>query len=159
MENGSKREQALLAFRSLCDCLDTHQWKYTKDEDELTIRCSARGDDLPMELNIGVDEERQVIVLLSPQPFSAPEEKIKDMAIAVSVVNNSLIDGCFCLDVCDGQLFFRMTCSFRDSILGDALFTYLIFRSFQTIDEYNDKFMLLSMGLISLDQFIRIVSK
>ena len=46
--------------------LDDNDWNYEKDEDELVIRCSARGDDLSMDLKIEIDAERKLVILLSP---------------------------------------------------------------------------------------------
>ena len=158
MQNGNKHEQALQVFQTLCDNLEAHHWKYKKDEDELTIECGVQGEDLPMDITIEVDEGRQLVLLLSHQPFVAPEDKRIEMAVAVSVVNNRLVDGCFDYDIRNGHMFFRMVCTFRDSILGDDLFSYLIGCSCQTIDEFNDKFMMLSTGLIDVEKFIEIVS-
>ena len=159
MQNENKHEQALLAFKSLCDNLDAHHWKYKKDEDKLTIDSGVQGEDLPMDITIEVDEDRQIVLLLSHQPFVAPEDKRIDMAVAVSVVNNRLVDGCFDFDIRNGHMFFRMVSSFRDSILGDDLFSYMIACSCKTIDDFNDKFMMLSSGLISVEQFIELVNR
>ena len=159
MQNENKHERALLVFQTLCKNLDYHEWRYKKDEERLTIETGARGDDLPIEISIEVDEMRQLVLLLSHQPFVVPEDKRIDMAVAVSVVNNRLVDGCFDFDVKNGHMFFRMACSFRDSILGDDLFTYLVFCSSQTVDEFNDKFMMLSSGMISVEKFIEIANQ
>ncbi len=158
MQNENRHELALLTFKSLCDNLDDHHWKYSKDEEQLTIECGVQGDDLPMDLTIEVDEGRQLVLLLSHQPFVTPEDKRIDMAVAVSVVNNRLVDGCFDYDIRNGHMFFRMVCSFKDSVLGDDLFSYLIGCSCQTIDDYNDKFMMLSTGLIDVEKFMEIVN-
>lgn len=158
MQNENKHERALLVFQTLCKNLDYHEWRYKKDEERLTIETGARGDDLPIEISIEVDEMRQLVLLLSHQPFVVPEDKRIDMAVAVSVVNNRLVDGCFDFDVKNGHMLFRMACSFRDSILGDDLFTYLVFCSCQTVDEFNDKFMMLSSGMISVEKFIEIAN-
>ena len=159
MESENKHELALFTFKALCNNLDSHHWKYEKDEEKLTIESVAQGEDLPMDITIKVDEERQLVLLFSHQPFVVPEDKRIDMAVAVSVVNNRLADGCFDFDVKNGHMFFRMVCSFQESILGDDLFSYLIFCSCQTIDEFNDKFMMLSTGLVSVEKFIEMVNQ
>ena len=158
MQNENMHEQAVQTFKTLCDHLDAYEWKYSKDEDALRIDCGARGEDLPMDITIEVDEDRQIVLLLSHQPFVVPENKRIDMAVAVSVINNLLIDGCFDFNIKDGHMFYRSVNSFRDSALGEKLFHYMIACSCRTIDEYNDKLMLLSTGLISLEQFIELVN-
>ena len=150
----NKHEQALAVFNGLCANLDAHEFHYQRHEDRLTIEGTARGNDFPMEINIEVDEDRQLVILLSHQPLVVPEDKRLDMAVAVSVVNNSLIDGSFDFDLKGGHMFFRMTSSFRDSLVGDELFTYMIAVSLHTIDEYNDKFFMLAKGMMTLEQFL-----
>lgn len=158
MADGKNLEQASAVFETLCQTLDGHQWHYEKDENGLGIECGAQGDDLPMKLSIKVDADRNLVLLISHIPFVIPEEKRLDLAVAVSIVNNRLVDGCFDYDVKSGHMFFRMTNSYMESVLGSDLFTYMLFCSCQTIDEYNDKFLMLSKGMMSLEQFISIGS-
>lgn len=151
----NKHERALEVYQALCANLDGRGWHYRKDEEKLVIRTTATGEDLPMEVVIHVDEGREVVQVLSLQPFDIPEDKRLDMAVAVSLVNNHLVDGSFDLDIKKGRLVFRMTCCYIDSDLGNDLYTYLIMCSFQTIDEYNDKFLMLVKGQMSMEDFIK----
>ncbi len=147
-------EQAKVAFATLCQTLDSHDWRYKKNEEKLSIECGAQGEDLPMEIKVEVDADRMIIMLLSHLPFVIQEDKRLDAAIAVSAINNVLVDGSFDYDVTSGHMFFRMTNSFRESKIGSEVFAYMLFCSCQTIDEYNDKFLMLSKGMISIEQFI-----
>lgn len=147
-------EQANATFATLCNALDKNDWHYKKDAEKLSIECGAQGDDLPMEITVKVDAKRQLIMLISHMPFVIQEDKRLDIAIAVSAINNALVDGCFDYDVASGHMFFRMTNSFMESKISEDVFNYMIFCSCQTIDEYNDKFLMLAKGLISLEQFL-----
>ena len=51
-------------------------------------------------------------------------------------------------------MFFRMTNSFMESKLGEEAFAYMLFCSCQVIDEYNDKFLMLAKGMVSIEQFL-----
>ncbi len=141
-------------FATLCQSLDNHNWHYDKDEQGLSIECGAQGDDLPMKISIKVDTKRNLVLLLSHMPFVIQEDKRLDVAIAVSAINNRLVDGCFDYDVASGHIFFRMTNSYIESKIGEDVFTYMLFCSCQTIDEYNDKFLMLSKGMVSIEQFL-----
>ena len=88
--------------------------------------------------------------------FNVPEEKRLDMALAVSIVNNRLVDGSFDYDVMRGALLFRMTTSFIESTLSETAFEYMLFCSCGTIDEYNDKFLMLCKGLMPVEKFLEI---
>lgn len=147
-------EQAKAVFAALCHALDRHEWRYKKDEGKLSIKCGAQGDDLPMDITVEVDADRMLVMLISHMPFVIQEDKRIEAAVAVSAVNNALADGCFDYDVTSGDIFFRMTNSFIDSLLGEDVFSYMLFCSCKTIDEFNDKFLMLGKGLLSVEQFL-----
>lgn len=149
-----KRERALRVFRGLCDNLDKRNWNYQKDEERLRIECTAHGDDLPMDLSIRVEADRQLLMLLSTLPFNVPEDKRLDLAIAITHVNDRLVDGSFDYDISDGRILFRLTSSFIDSEIGNDLFTYLVGCSCQTIDAFNDKLMRVALDMMGVEEFI-----
>ena len=146
--------RAQRAFESLCNALDKNEWHYEKDEEKLSINCGVQGDDLPMALTIKVDAGSQLIILLSHLPFIIPEDKRLDVAIATSIANYGMVDGSFDYDITDGSMFFRMTSSFIDSEVGSELFDYMVTVSCSTIDDYNDKFLMIGKGLMSIEDFI-----
>lgn len=146
--------RAQKVYETLCATLDKQEWHYQKNDERLSIECGAQGEDLPMEITIKVDSERQLIMLLSHLPFVISEDKRLDVAIATSVVNNKLVDGSFDYNVADGHMFFRMTSSFIESDVGNELFVYMLMVSCHTIDEYNDKFLMLGKGMMSIENFI-----
>lgn len=150
----TKLEQAKAVFATLCQALDNHEWHYTKDEEKLSIECGAQGEDLPMEINIHVDTERLLVLLLSHIPFAIQEDKRLDVAIAISAINNTLVDGCFDYNVASGAIFFRMTNSFIESKISEEVLTYMLMCSCSTIDDYNDKLLMLSKGMVSIEQFL-----
>ena len=147
-------EQAKIAFATLCKTLEENDWVYKKDDEKLIIECSARGDDLPMEITVKVDADRMLVLLLSHLPFVIQDDKRIEIAIAVSAINNALVDGSFDYDLMSGHLFFRMTNSFLESQLSEQVFAYMLYCSCHTIDNYNDKLLMLAKGMISVEQFI-----
>lgn len=154
MTDERKIEQAKLTYRTLCEMLDENKWYYDKNEEELTIDAGIKGDDLPIKFKIRVNLRNQIVSFLSWMPFDVPADKRVEAAIAIHAVNYSLADGSFDYDISDGSILFRLTTSFRESILGKELFAYMIDVSAVTIDEYNDKFFAISKGLISLEKFL-----
>ena len=147
--------QAKATFETLCKALDNHKLRYQKHEETLSVECGIQGDDLPMEFDIRVDAKRMLIMVLSKLPAKIKEEKRLDVAVAVSAINNMLADGCFDYDVASGNMFFRMTNSFLGSTIGEEVFAYLLFFACEVIDAYNDKFLMLSTGMLSLEQFLQ----
>lgn len=158
MTDEQKLQNAQQAYATLCRTLDNHDWHYSKNEEKLAISCTARGDDLPIELTVTMDVKRQLVLVLSHLSMNIQEDKRIDVAMAVSVANNLMVDGCFDFDLLKGRLYFRMTNSFMDSQLGEDAFFYLVLCACQTIDEYNDRFLMLGKGMIDLKKFIELAN-
>jgi hypothetical protein len=144
-------------FDVLCKTFDSHGWSYERDSEKLKIKCSATGEDLPVSMVIAVDAERMLVTLASYIPVSVPQDKRIDVAIGICKINDCLVDGSFDYDVIEGNVFFRMTNSFVESLLDAEVFEYMLSCSFATIDEYNDKLLMLAKGTISLDKFLELV--
>lgn len=148
------KQQAQATFQALCDAMDAMDWKYTK-EDGLRISTGARGEDLPMDLDIRIDEKLSLIKLVSSLDFTVPEDKRIDMALAVAAANYSMVNGCFDYNILNGRLFFRMATPYVDMQLDEEVFRYLLLCACKTIDNYNDKFLMLSKGMLSIEDFLK----
>lgn len=159
MTDAEKLTKAKATYATLCSALDKDEWHYKKDEEELTIKCGARGEDLPIEIIIQVDAGRQLVYLLSPMSFEIKEDNRLDVAVAISYINNMLVHGCFDYNINTGTIVFRMPNSFMDSTLGEEVFRYMLYCACKTVDEYNDKFLMLSKGMLSLEKFLEAETK
>ena len=148
-------EQAKATFETLCKALDNHEWHYKRDAEELVVYFGVNGDDIPMQFMLVVDEKRQLIRLISPMPFNMSEGKRMEGAIATCVASYGMADGSFDYDLADGRIVFRMTASFRESVIGEGLFQYMISCACAMVDKYNDKFLAIDKGILSIDDFIK----
>ncbi len=157
MADEKKLKQAQAAFQALCEMLEEEDWHYEKDAENFVITCGAQGDDLPMKIRIEVDPERQLIILLSQMPFTIPEERRTALAVAVSAANNGMIDGSFDYDYLSGDIVFRMTSSFRGSLIGKDIFEYMLLCSCYTIDKYNDKFLIVAKKDMSDEEILSFI--
>ena len=154
MAEQNKLRDAKAVYNTVCRALDKRKWNYTENAEKLTVDIGVRGDDLLIELKVNVDAEKRLVLILSHMPFIVSDDKRIDVAVAVSAVNNLLVDGCFDYDIKSGHMFFRLTNSYIDSTLGEDVFQYMLSCACSTIDEYNDKFLLFAKGMIKLDQFL-----
>lgn len=150
----NKYEAAKKVYDKLCGLLDSKKLKYNKDDDELVVHMRISGDDLPMEFIIVIDEDRQLLRLMSPLPFDVAEDKRMEVAIATCAATNKIVEGCFDYDISDGSISFRMTASFIDSDIGEDLFMYMVAYSTTIVDEYNDKFFAIGKGLMSISDYL-----
>lgn len=154
MSEEKDMKQAKAVFMALCAMLDEHDWQYEKFEEDLTIKSGAQGDDLPININIEVDRQRQLVSLLSQMPFSVPESRRTALAVAVSQANNNMVDGSFDYDYLSGRIVFRMTSSYRESLIGKGLFAYMLSCACYTVDEYNDKFLVVAKNEMSVEEIL-----
>lgn len=154
MADTQGRLAAQVAYETVCRALEKHDWKFKRHDDALVITCGARGDDLEMDFVIMADADRQVLSILSPMPFQVSEDKRMDVAIAVTMANNGMVMGCFDYDIADGKIRFRMNQSFYHSQIGEDLAYHLVMLTSYTVDHYNDKFLSVSTGVMSLEAFI-----
>lgn len=141
-------------YEDLCAALDKKEWHYKRFDDDMVITFGVAGDDIPMNFILAVETERQLLRVISRLPFEVPEEKRMEMAIATCVASYGLADGNFDFDLERGIISFRLTASFRNSKIGEGLFDYLIRSSSFTVDLYNDKFLAIIKGFISISDFI-----
>ena len=149
-------KKAVEVYDTLCSMLDNIGWKYDKVEEKLMIKSGVKGEDLPIDFLVIVKPRNQVVQFISSMPFNMPEDKRVEGALAICTANYGLVDGSFDYDLSDGQIVFRLTSSYRESLLSEALFEYMIMVSASTIDKYNDRFFMLAKGMITLEQFIEI---
>ena len=141
-------------YNDLCTHLTACGWKYTRHDDDKVITLNMRGDDLPIEMILFVREKQQVVSLLSPIPSKAPEDKRIDAAVAVNVANYGIVCGSFDYDFSDGEIRWRAVLPYRDATITKDQVNFLVMVSATTIDKYNDKFLMLNKGMMSLEQFI-----
>lgn len=155
MSEDKKLKNAQNVFQTLCAMLDEKEFRYEKREDDLVVNFFISGDDLPMQFVLNVDAERELIRLLSPVPVTFEGDKRVEGAIATCQANYKLADGSFDYDFKNGKILFRMTSSFKDSLISKDMFEYMVAVACYTIDEYNDKFLMLAKGMMSIEDFFK----
>ena len=155
-------EQKLLkakeTFRNICDLLDEKQWAHKKDEEKMSITFTMRGDDIPMDFKIIVTTPG-LVKLFSWLPFKMSKEKTIETVMAINAINCRLVNGNFELDFEDNTVLFRVTQAYRDNPLGKEEFLYMVVISTKTVDDYNDKLLMLSKGTLTLEAFLLELAK
>lgn len=123
-------------------------------EDRYMIRFNMSGDDIPMRFFIYVNPNHRIITLHSPQPVKFSADKIDAACKAICAINYRLTDGDFQIDIRDGEVLFNMSNSYAGSLISDEVFDYMLGMSINIVDEFNDKLLMLSKGLIDMDTLI-----
>ncbi|MBQ7906527.1 MAG: hypothetical protein IJ309_00985 [Clostridia bacterium] len=154
MADQIKLMKAKSVYNNMVSSLKERNWNFDEKEEDLLIVSGIKGDDLPIEFIVEVKAEQEVVQFLSRLPFAISEDKRVDGAIAVCVANNGLICGSFDYDIGSGEIIFKLANCYKGSSLGADIFEHIIMLAASTIDNYNDKFFMLSKGAISLEDFI-----
>lgn len=141
-------------YATICETFDDRNWSYDRDDEELIIRSGVQGDDLPMHLRIKVEPNLQIVSLYSHLPFDISEDDLVMMSVAVCAANLNMVNGNFDFNIRNGNLLFRMTSSFKESLLSKEMFEYMIDIACMTVDHYNDKFEMLVKHEITLEDFV-----
>lgn len=156
-EKAIKNAQAVYA--ALCSALDEVEWKYDRNDDGLEVTCGAQGYDLPIPLRVSVDADKELICIYSVLPFKAPENKWREIAVAVSAANSAIVAGSFDFNCKNGMLLFRYNSVFTDSIIGKGLFKYIIMVTCATVDQYNDRFLEIVNKDMTFDEIVEFVER
>lgn len=146
-------KKALDVYNMIINVLNDKKWKYEADNDALKVEFTVVGEDLPMKVRVYVDGDKELVTLMSSMGFNFPAEKLIEGAIVTSTINYLLRDGSFDFDISDGEVLFRLTTGFMDSLISEDTLQFMIDLSLFTIDKYNDMFMELAKGYMSLEEF------
>lgn len=158
MTDATQLKLAQAEYKLLCDLLDSYNWHYDKDDEKLVLYVNVRGEDLPIPIRVIIDADRQLAVLHSQMPFDVPEDMRKNMAVAVSLANHDLVDGVFDYDVESGNIVFRITSSFMESLIGGEVFDYMVQAACSLVDEYNDKFAAVVAQKMTIEEIVDFIA-
>lgn len=159
MSDINKKEKALEVYQTLCSYIDKKGYKHNKIEEDKVVFFDISGEDIPIEFILMVDEERQLARIISRLPFEVGEDKRLDLAIATVAASYKFTEGNFDFDLKKGKIAFRIAASFRGSTIGEGLFSDLILKTYHTVEKYNDKFMAISKGYMSIQAFLEELNK
>ena len=146
--------RAKQTYDILCKMFDNRNLHYDKMEEDLIIKSSIKGDDFPVDFIMRVNPRNEIVSFFSMLPFKIDESKRIDMALAVCAANFGLADGSFDYDLSDGTIIFRLTSSYRECVVSEELLEYMFLVAASTVDDYNDKFFMISKGMLPVQQFI-----
>ena len=155
MSDEKNMELSQQVYRTLCYALNNRGWRFDKDDAELQVFFGVNGEKMPMQFIIAVDNDRQLIRLLSPMPYQMREEKKVEGAVAACTASFKMADGSFDYDLADGQIVFRLTASYRESFIGEGLFQYMISCACAVVDTYNTQFKAIDEGDLSIADFLK----
>lgn len=98
--------------------------------------------------------ERDLITLFSPLTFTAPEDGRQDIAMAMMVLNDVTYDGMWTINISNGDMEFRMTNSYCDSIVGKNCYKDMMSMAITANHKFAAKFFMIGKSAMSFEQFM-----
>ena len=141
------------------DWLAENELKYDKDDESMKIELQIGGEDLPVDLQISVNEETSRLTCMSHLTFKVKKDNRATMAACLAIANYDFVLGGFDYDFTDGDLWFRLATPFHESVLSIDAVDTLVRTVYNTVDEFNDKLFLVSVGQMNVEQFMGFVKK
>ena len=154
MSDEMNLKRAKEVYADLCRALDAKEWIYDKDEENLRIDTGCKSDDLPIRYLMRIDPDRQLVRIFSHIPVTVPEDKRLEVAVALNIINNKLVFGAFGYDIGEGNIYFQISNSYKDSDLNDEVFFYMMMCAMSTIEAYNDKLFAIAKDMLPLQKFM-----
>ena len=149
--NLAAAEAVYSTFRKV---LDDMQVIYTEHKEDNVITFGYKGKDMNHDIIIFVNPESETFRIVERLPYDIPEDKIIDVALAASLVNSRLMIGGFTYAL-DEHLNFEVAQSYAGSLVGEAAIKKCLFAVFVCVEEYDDKFMALNKGYITIKEFMQ----
>lgn len=159
MTNDEKLQAAKKVYSIVCDALDGEGWQYEKNEDRLSVEAITKGDDFPITFYMKAHEKTGALTFVSKMPFVIPHDKRMDVALAICMINDSIVNGFFDFNIPNGEVYFRMSSTFIGVEMSKEVPVYLLYSSCSTVDRYNDVLFMISKGMMSLSQLEEMINK
>ncbi len=150
-------------FEGYCAYMEKTGFSYRKFENEEEFAISmytVDKNDIPITLIIRIPYGAERIMYLAQMPGTMEKSKILDGAVATCMVNDVIAVGNFDYDVMKGNTFFRYGyCTYGGIMLDEEAFAGLTRIIVLTIELYNEKFLMLADGRLTLEEFFEQVRR
>lgn len=151
MADDKRLQDAQTVYNTLCGILDDKEIKYNKTPEHLMASFLVSGNDLSIGIIAMVDPEKELIRMFTQLTFSFDEDKRLEGALATCSLNLLLADGSFDYDFSTGEVLFRITSSYKDSIISRDLVGYMIACLLITIVQNSDKLLKINSGELTVE--------
>lgn len=147
-------KEDLAMFETICHSLEKCNLKYDKNEDDLSVHVGIQGDGLPINLVIFPDTGTKTITMYAPLPLTFSADKRVEGAVVTSYANFILSDGGFDYEVTGGKTVFKMTSSYRESLIAPDVIGMMIAYALKILSDIGEKIYAVSKGFWSAGDFI-----
>ena len=137
-------QQSYMAYNALCAVLEHNDIDYRSNKQKLCVTCRVCCKDIEPDFVFLIDPPKMLATLHVPIPVIIHPDNLSDLSVGLCIINNTLTDVQFCLDITRRRITFRLTSSFYNSRLHPPVFEYMLSAAADAVDEYYPKILLLS---------------
>ena len=141
-------------YQAIASALDKQQYRYKSDPDNLCFYLGFSTDCLNIELHISIDPQHEVFHFISILPFTFPEDKLLEGAMVATIANHNLIHGNFDFDFSTGNMLFKLTNYYLNGYINEDCVVSLLEITLHTVNQYDDQFLAVAKGYMSISDFI-----
>jgi len=124
------------AINRFIEFFDKQGWSYHKVEDKPVIRTGFTGDNGQWQCVAIAGPKDEHLMFLSLLPCQASRSRRKATAELLTRINYGLNQGCFEMDLDDGEIRFRTTLSLASPEAPSELVEHLVFSNLSIVDHF-----------------------
>ena len=150
----NKEKYAKENYQLICKALDEVELKYDKDDEKLRVRFILEDNGNRFVPEFHISPSQQLIVLNIYPEFKIEEENMLPVAISVCQINYGLFDGYFDLNVAEGDIAYKMTTNFWESLLSTEVIKQMLVVGFNTAKDWFATIKKISDGELDVNEFL-----
>ncbi len=154
-----KLKIATNVYNSIVEKLQGRGYELEREDDSLTAYFQAETSVLPITFAVTVNADKQSLMLIATSDITFPKDRLSDGAIATCVTNCMLVDGGFEFEYATGKLVFRVSSSFKGSVISTDVFDYLFRRAYNASLTYCTELSKLAKGEIDLGVYVYFIEE
>lgn len=158
MADKIKTEKAVNVYHKLIETLDSIGWQYSILEDEPGVTYTVNGDDMIMEFIVTINPDAQILHFLSVLPMRFDEDKRLDGLMAACAVSSTVPWGTFSFNMENSKIVYGASSIFSDCEVNEGWFTQQMDMAHAVVDMFNDRFLALAKGYMTIEEFIAQIS-
>ena len=151
----NKEKYAFENYKLVCKVLDELEINYKKDDERLSASFLYQDVDGEKYIPDFYINARQQLIVLNVYPeFKIRDDNILPVAIAVCQINYGVVDGYFDLNVAEGDIAFKMTSNFWDSLLSGEVIKQMLMVGINTAKDWFATIKKISDGELDVNVFL-----
>lgn len=152
--------KAQKTYQMIVQSLKNLDLTFNEHFDDLVVTSGARGNEMPVPLIIKVDADNEVLSIYSELPFRIDEKVRNRIAVAINMINYSIVNGNFDYDYNSGRVIFRMAHYLPENDFTVDDVRRMIVVTYGTVNQFNRRIEKIAQAAeINLDQIKEIVDE